>query len=45
MSLSETSLLCQMVAALIGGGAYLTADIAGALAKAKEIRETVMGHE
>ena len=45
MSLSETSLLCQMVASLIGGGAYAAGDIAGALAKAKEIRDTVMGHE
>ena len=40
----ETALLQLMVAALIGGGAYQPNDIAGALAKAKEIRTAVTGH-
>ncbi len=40
--MSETAILSIMVAALMGGGAY--ADIATALAKAKEIRVVITNH-
>lgn len=42
--MSETAILSIMVAALIGGGAYTTSQIAEAYAKAQEIRQTTVGH-
>ena len=44
MALAETATIAIMAAALIGGGAYLPTDIAGAVAKAREIHKEVFGY-